>query len=62
MSDWWQLIEDEFERHAASAPDPWADKLTDEPATLTDDQLRFLDQLAALHHPFLDPEDVTPPA
>lgn len=47
MSDWWRAVEDALERRGANAPDPWAEVEFEQSAQeLTDDQRRFLEQLA----------------
>ncbi|MDO8362246.1 MAG: hypothetical protein Q7V88_05070 [Actinomycetota bacterium] len=46
MSDWWKGVEDALAAHSAEAPDPWAHLAAELPA-LTDEQLSFLEQVAA---------------
>ena len=42
MSDWWQRIEQDLDERSAAAPDPWADRASDEAVALTTDQQRYL--------------------
>ena len=46
MSDWWLGVEEALAAHSAEAPDPWAE-VPEELPLLTDQQLSFLEQVAA---------------
>jgi hypothetical protein len=58
MSDWWRAVDDELSRRSDEAPDPWAGRLSEHEVRLTDDQVRFLAQLADHPVAFLEPDDL----
>jgi hypothetical protein len=58
MSDWWRAVDDELARRSDEAPDPWAGRLASLEVRLTDEQVRFLAQLADLPVVFLELDDL----
>ena len=55
MSDWWRAVEEALARRELESPDPWAGAQIDAPLDgLTDEQRRFLEQLADTPHARLD--------